>query len=70
MIFLCPTFWGITGPERQALLLIHEGAHVRFGNPSHSVRGRLHNFRHPECLASFVADLFGHGTNTPACPVP
>jgi hypothetical protein len=70
VIFLCPTFWGIAGPERQALLLIHEGAHVRFGNPSHSVSGRLHNFRHPECLASFVADLFGHGTNTPACPVP
>lgn len=70
VIFLCPTFWGITGPERQALLLIHEGAHVRFGNPSHSVGGRLHNFRHPECLASFVADLFGHGTNTPACPAP
>ncbi|MGA6828053.1 eCIS core domain-containing protein [Nitrospira sp. NS4] len=70
VIFLCPTFWGITGPERQALLLIHEGAHVRFGNPSHSVSGRLHNFRHPECLASFVADLFGHGTNTPACPAP
>ena len=70
VIFLCPTFWGISGPERQALLLIHEGAHVRFGNPSHSVSGRLHNFRHPECLASFVADLFGHGTNTPACPAP
>jgi len=70
VIFLCPIFWGITGPERQALLLIHEGAHVRFGNPSHSVRGRLHNFRHPECLPSFVADLFGHGTNTPACPTP
>jgi len=70
VIFLCPTFWAIAGPERQALLLIHEGAHVRFGNPTHSVGGRLHNFRHPECLASFVADLFGHGTNTPACPVP
>jgi Domain of unknown function (DUF4157) len=70
VIFLCPTFWGIAGPERQALLLIHEGAHVRFGNPSHSVSGRLRNFRHPECLASFVADLFGHGTNTPACPAP
>ncbi len=70
VIFLCPDFWRIAGPERQALLLIHEGAHVRFGNPSHSVRGRLHNFRHPECLASFVADLFGHGTNTPACPAP
>jgi len=70
VIFLCPNFWGITGPERQALLLIHEGAHVRFGNPSHSVSGRLHNFRHPECLASFVADLFGHGTNLPACPAP
>jgi len=70
VIFLCPNFWGITGPERQALLLIHEGAHVRFGNPSHSVSGRLHNFRHPECLASFVADLFEHGTNLPACPAP
>lgn len=69
VVFLCPSFWQLSEAARAALL-IHEGGHVRFGNPAHSVAGRRANFRHPECMASYVSDLFGLPTGTPACPAP
>jgi Domain of unknown function (DUF4157) len=69
VMFLCPSFWQITEDTRTSLL-IHESVHILIGNAEHSVSGRLHNFRHPECLASFVSDLFGLPTNNPSCPTP
>jgi hypothetical protein len=68
-IFLCPGFWG--GDTRtSSTLLIHEGSHMIWGSVGHGARGSGGNFRHAECYASFVADLFGITRGTPACPVP
>ncbi len=68
-IFLCPGFWtgGATGTS--ATLLIHETAHMMWANVGHGARGSGGNFRHAECYASFVADLFGIQPGGPPCPV-
>ncbi len=68
-VFLCPTFWGLT-PDSQAILLIHEVAHMIWAHVLHGAAGPGGNFRHAECYASFVADLFGAPAGGPACPPP
>jgi hypothetical protein len=69
-IFLCPSFWGITDNNSRATLLIHECSHIIWERVIHGARGSGGNFRHAECYASFVADLFGSVPGTPLCPVP
>jgi hypothetical protein len=68
-MFLCPGFWG--GDTRtSSTLLIHEASHMIWGSVGHGARGSGGNFRHAECYASFVADIFGVTPGGPACPVP
>lgn len=68
-IFLCPGFWG--GDLRtSSTLLIHEASHMIWGNVGHGARGSGGNFRHAECYASLVADIFGLTPGGPACPAP
>jgi len=63
-IFLCAAFWGHSPGDRM-IMLIHEVAHILWANVDH-----VANFRHAECFASFVGDLFGGTGAGPACPVP
>ncbi|MGA7180810.1 MAG: DUF4157 domain-containing protein [Thiobacillaceae bacterium] len=63
-VFLCPRFWTL-GDTEKATLLIHESAHMLWANVAH-----VANFRHAECYASFVADMFHSLPGTPACPQP
>jgi hypothetical protein len=63
-IFLCDAFWG-AGDGRQVIALIHEAAHINWTSVDH-----FQTFRHAECYASLVADLFNHPTGQPACPAP
>lgn len=66
-IFLCPGFWG--GDLRtSSTLLIHETSHMIWESVFHGARGAGGNFRHAECYASFVADIFGLAPGIPACP--
>ena len=68
-IFLCPGFWG--GDTRtSSTLLIHETSHMIWENVIHGARGSGGNFRHAECYASLVADIFGIEAGLPTCPVP
>lgn len=69
-IFLCPGFWAPGAPNAQATLLIHEAAHVIWARVDHGARGSGGNFRHAECYASFVGNIFGITPGGPACPVP
>jgi hypothetical protein len=69
-IFLCPSFWQITDNNIRATLLIHECSHIIWERVFHGARGSGGNFRHAECYASFVADLFGSVPGTPVCPAP
>jgi hypothetical protein len=67
-IFLCPGFWGGQfGTD--STLLIHETAHMIWERVFHGAGGSGGNFRHAECYASFVGDLFGLPHGEPACPV-
>lgn len=67
-IFLCPGFWG--GDLRtSSTLLIHETTHMIWENVFHGARGTGGNFRHAECYASFVSDIFGLTPGGPPCPV-
>ncbi|MDP1769201.1 MAG: DUF4157 domain-containing protein [Nitrospirota bacterium] len=63
-IFLCAAFWG-RDPGERTIMLIHEVAHILWANVDH-----VANFRHAECYASFVGDLFGGTGAGPACPTP
>lgn len=63
-IFLCAAFWG-RDPGERMIMLIHEVAHILWANVDH-----VANFRHAECYASFVGDLFGGTGAGPACPTP
>lgn len=63
-IFLCPGFWG-RDPGVRIIALIHETAHILWSSVDHAA-----NFRHAECYASFVGDLFGGTGAGPACPTP
>jgi len=56
-IFLCPGFWGY-GTHQQAGILIHEAAHVNWARIDHGAQGPGGNFRHAECYAEFVAQIF------------
>jgi hypothetical protein len=67
-IFLCPGFW--VGDPRSSTLLIHEMSHQIWGSVRHGARGSGGNFRHAECYASFISDIFGLTPGGPACPVP
>ena len=67
-IFLCPGFWG-GDPRTSSTLLIHETSHMIWGSVGHGARGSGGNFRHAECYASFVADLFGITPGGPPCPI-
>lgn len=67
-VFLCPGFWG--GDLRtSSTLLIHETSHMIWARVGHGARGSGGNFRHAECYASLVADIFGLPAGGPACPV-
>ena len=72
VFFLCPGFWtpGAVEPLDSATLLIHETSHYIWGRVEHGAGGPGGNFRHAECYASFVADIFGGTPGTPACPAP
>jgi hypothetical protein len=63
-IFLCSGFWA-RDPGVRVIALIHEAAHILWSNVEH-----VANFRHAECYASFVGDLFGGTGAGPACPAP
>jgi len=63
-IFLCPGFWG-RDPGVRIIALIHEAAHILWSSVDHAA-----NFRHAECYASLVGDLFGGTGAGPACPAP
>jgi hypothetical protein len=63
-IFLCPGFWG-RDPGVRIIAIIHEAAHILWSSVDHAA-----NFRHAECYASFVGDLFGGTGAGPACPAP
>jgi hypothetical protein len=67
-IFMCPTFWPVNNSN--STLLIHEAGHMIWGRVGHGARGSGGNFRHAECYASFVGDLFGIAPGGPACPAP
>lgn len=67
-IFLCPGFWA-GDPGTGSTLLIHETAHMMWESVGHGARGSGGNFRHAECYASFVADLFNLAPGGPECPV-
>lgn len=69
-IFLCPGFWAPGPPGTQSTLLIHEASHMIWERVIHGARGSGGNFRHAECYASFVADIFGITPGLPACPIP
>lgn len=63
-IFLCSAFWA-RSPGERIIMLIHEAAHILWASVDH-----VANFRHAECYASFVGDLFGGTGAGPACPTP
>jgi hypothetical protein len=63
-IFLCAAFWQ-RDPGERTIMLIHEVAHILWANVNH-----VANFRHAECYASFVGDLFSGTGAGPACPTP
>ncbi len=63
-IFLCSGFWA-RDPGVRIIALIHETAHILWSSVGHAA-----NFRHAECYASFVGDLFGGSGAGPACPAP
>ena len=56
-IFLCPGFWTYNR-NQQAGILIHEAAHINWTRIVHGARGSGGNFRHAECYAEFVAQIF------------
>lgn len=66
-IFLCPGFWG-GDPSTHATLLIHETAHMIWERVFHGAPGSGGNFRHAECYASLVGDIFGLTPGAPPCP--
>jgi hypothetical protein len=67
--FLCPGFWG--GDSRDSsILLIHETAHMIWERVIHGAEGSGGNFRHAECYASFVADIFQLASGAPECVPP
>lgn len=66
-IFLCPGFWG-GDPSTHATLLIHETAHMIWERVFHGAPGSGGNFRHAECYASLVSDIFGLPHGAPPCP--
>ena len=68
-IFLCPGFWG-GDPRDSSTLLIHEMSHQIWSRVFHGASGSGGNFRHAECYASYVADIFGLQPGGPACPIP
>jgi hypothetical protein len=59
-IFLCPSFWGFD-TQQQAGVAIHEAAHINWGSVGHGARGPGGNFRHAECYAELVAQVFAFG---------
>jgi hypothetical protein len=67
-IFICPGFWA--GNMGSATLLIHEVAHMIWERVFHGAAGSGGNFRHAECYASFVGDIFNQLHGQPACPQP
>ena len=71
-IFLCPDFWGGIGDNTSSTALIHEAAHMIWERVIHGFPGSGGNFRHAECYASLVGDIFGiPGAIAPdACPAP
>lgn len=65
-IFICPGFW--QDPPATATLLIHETAHMIWERVFHGAVGSGGRFRHAECYATFVAQIFGGKAGTPPCP--
>jgi len=63
-IFLCPGFWQ-RDPGTRIIALIHEASHILWSSVDHAA-----NFRHAECYASLVGDLFGGTGAGPDCPAP
>ena len=66
-IWLCATYWGFTN-DAQAGVLIHEAAHIIWGNVIHGARGSGGNFRHAECYAELVAQIFGFANAPTGAP--
>jgi hypothetical protein len=64
---ICPRFWQLVAGSPE-VLLIHESAHMLWANVVHGAPGAGGRFRHAECYASFVADLFNLPPGRPACP--
>ncbi len=71
-IHLCPSFWDLLedSVDAAATLFIHEAAHIIWQRVDHGASGPGGNFRHAECYASFVSDIFGIQEGTPECPDP
>jgi hypothetical protein len=67
--FLCPGFWS-DDPRTSATLLIHETAHMIWERVFHGAEGSGGNFRHAECYASFVSDIFHLPPGGPECVPP
>ena len=65
-IFICQGFW--QGNMDSATLLIHEVAHMIWERVFHGAAGSGGNFRHAECYASFVGDIFNQLHGAPPCP--
>ncbi|SRR5258706_509077 len=65
-IFICPGFWA--GNLNSATLLIHEVSHMIWERVFHGAVGSGGNFRHAECYASFVGDIFNQLHGAPPCP--
>jgi hypothetical protein len=68
-IVICPDFWNLTEDE-QAIVLIHEAAHILFGfgDPAGaSMTTRLRG-RNPVCFSGLAAELIGINPPDPDCP--
>jgi hypothetical protein len=67
-IFLCPGFWN--GGDTSSALLIHEAAHMIWERVVHGAAGSGGNFRHAECYASVVSEIFQVAPGEPECFIP
>ncbi len=66
-IALCPIFWS-SSTDEQAVMIVHELAHQRYGLTAHNFGSQRQRARNPECYASYIADAFGFAPFSGQCP--
>jgi predicted metallopeptidase len=68
-IVICPDFWKLSDDE-QAVVLIHESAHILFGfgDPAGASMTTRRRGRNPVCYSGLVAELLGINPPDPDCP--